>query len=212
MRGVCNLLQLYLTLYDPMDCSLPGSSVHGILQARSLEWVALHVSRGSSSRRDWSWISYISCNWQAGSLPPPPPEMPYPRDTFSQISSQIIKIFSMDFLLNKPHERNWASTAFYRSTEAGDNRIERLECKGRESEESWLILFWIYRSPLGVSQMAQWVKNLSAMQETPVRFLGQEDPLEEGMATHSRIVAWRIPWTEEPGGLQSMGLQRVGHN
>ena len=49
-------------------------------------------------------------------------------------------------------------------------------------------------------------------QETLVWFLGQEDPLEEGMATHSSILAWRIPWTEEPGGLQSTGLQRVGHD
>ena len=56
------------------------------------------------------------------------------------------------------------------------------------------------------------VKNLPAMQNTQVRSLGQEDLLEEGMATHSCIVAWRIPWTEEPGGLQSMGSQRVGHN
>ena len=50
------------------------------------------------------------------------------------------------------------------------------------------------------------------MQETWVWSLGQEDPLEEGTATHSSILVWRIPWTEEPGGLQSMGLQRVGHN
>ena len=49
-------------------------------------------------------------------------------------------------------------------------------------------------------------------QEAQVRPLGQEDPLEEGMATQSKILAWRIPWTEEPGGLQSIGLQRVGHN
>ena len=54
------------------------------------------------------------------------------------------------------------------------------------------------------------VKNQSAMRETWVRSLGWEDPLEEGVATHSSIVAWRIPWTEEPGGLQSMGSQRVG--
>ena len=60
--------------------------------------------------------------------------------------------------------------------------------------------------------MAQTVKNMPVIQETQVQFLGQEDPLEEGMATHSSIVAWRIPWTEEPGGLQSMGLQRVGNN
>ena len=60
--------------------------------------------------------------------------------------------------------------------------------------------------------VAQVAKNLPAMQETQVRSLGQEDPLEKGMATHSTLLAWRIPWTEEPGRLQSMGSQRVGHN
>ena len=56
------------------------------------------------------------------------------------------------------------------------------------------------------------VKNLPAVQETWLPSLGWKDPLEEGMATHSSILTWRIPWIEEPGGLQSMGLQRVGHN
>ena len=56
------------------------------------------------------------------------------------------------------------------------------------------------------------LKNLPAMHETWVQSLGQEDPLEKEMATHSSILAWRIPWTEEPGGLQSMGSQRVRHN
>ena len=60
--------------------------------------------------------------------------------------------------------------------------------------------------------MAQTVKNPPAMQETQVRFLGGEDPLEKGMATHSSILAWRISWTEDPVGLQSMGSQRVGHD
>ena len=60
--------------------------------------------------------------------------------------------------------------------------------------------------------MAQSVKNPPAMRETWVRFLGQEDPLEEGMTTHSSILAWRIPWTEEPGGLQSTGSQSVRHD
>ena len=55
------------------------------------------------------------------------------------------------------------------------------------------------------------VKNLPVMQETQVLFLGQEDTQEEEMATHCKILAWEIPWTEEPGRLQSMGLQRVGH-
>ena len=60
--------------------------------------------------------------------------------------------------------------------------------------------------------MAQMVKNPSAMLETWVQYLGWEVSLEKGMATHSSILAWRSPWTEEPGGLQSMGLQKVGHN
>ena len=60
--------------------------------------------------------------------------------------------------------------------------------------------------------MAQLVKDLPAKRETWVRSLGQEDPLEKGMATHSSILAWRVPWTEEPGRLQLMWLQRVGHN
>ena len=62
------------------------------------------------------------------------------------------------------------------------------------------------------SLVVQSIKNLPTMQETQVQSLGWEDPLEKGMATHSSILAWRIPWTEEPGELQSMGLQRVGHD
>ena len=62
------------------------------------------------------------------------------------------------------------------------------------------------------SLVAQMVKHLAAMQKTWVQSLGQEDPLEKEMATHSSIVAWRIPWTEKPGGLQSTGSQRVGHD
>ena len=62
------------------------------------------------------------------------------------------------------------------------------------------------------SVVAQTVKNLPETWKTRVRSLGWEDPLEKGMATHSSILAWRIPWTEETGGLQSMGLQRAGHD
>ena len=60
--------------------------------------------------------------------------------------------------------------------------------------------------------MARTVKRLPAMWETRVRSLGQEDPLEKEMATHSIIPAWKIPWMEEPGGLQTMGSQRAGHD
>ena len=109
------------TLSYPMDCSLPGSSAHGISQARVLEWGAIAFSRRS----------YIQ------------------------------------------------STKIRPGANCGSD--------GKK-------------------------KNLLAMLETQVRSLGWEDPLEKGMATHSIILAWGIPWTEEPGGLQSMGLQRVRHN
>ena len=63
-----------------------------------------------------------------------------------------------------------------------------------------------------VSLVAQTVKNLPALQEAQVQSLGQEDPLEKGMATHSNSLAWRSPWTEEPSGLQSLGSQGVRHD
>ena len=65
---------------------------------------------------------------------------------------------------------------------------------------------------IGASIVAQMVKNLPAMQETQVQSLGWEDPLEKGTSTHSSILVWRIPWTGEPGRLQSTWSQRVGHN
>ena len=67
-------------------------------------------------------------------------------------------------------------------------------------------------STRGASLVAQMVKNLPAMQENWVQSLGQEDPLEKGMDTHSSILAWRIPWTDKPGRLQPVWLQRVRHD
>ena len=69
-----------------------------------------------------------------------------------------------------------------------------------------------FTGPYVTSLMAQMVKHLPTMRETQVQSLGQEDLLEKEMATHASILAWKIPWTEEPGRLQSMGKQRVGHN
>ena len=77
------------------------------------------------------------------------------------------------------------------------------------SEDTGIYIMQCYTR---VSLVAQKVKSLPAMQEAWVQSLGQEDPLEKGMATHSSILAWKIPWTEEPGGLQSVGLQRAGQN
>ena len=65
---------------------------------------------------------------------------------------------------------------------------------------------------LAINPLNEMLSEMPEMQEPRVQSLDQEDPLEEGVATHSSILAWRIPWTEEPGGLQSMGLQKVGHD
>ena len=125
------LLQSCPTLCSPMDSSLPGSNVHGILQARMLEWVAVPSSRGSSWLRDWIHISCIA-------------------------------------------------DRFFTTEPLGKPKING--------------------------------SDLPAMQETWVWSLGWEDPLEKETASHPSILAWRIPWTKEPGGLQSMGSQRVGHD
>ena len=72
-------------------------------------------------------------------------------------------------------------------------------------KKTFCLLSWLFL-------VAQLKKNLPTMQETGVRNLGQEDPLEKRMVTHSNTLAWRTPWTEDPGGLQSMGSQRVGQD
>ena len=82
---------------------------------------------------------------------------------------------------------------------------------GKQLRQLEEIYVWFQKTEINVP-LAQMVKNLLAMQETRVRSLGQEDPLEKGMAIHSSILAWRIPWTEKPGGLKSMRSQRVGHD
>ena len=79
-------------------------------------------------------------------------------------------------------------------------------------EEFWWKVVQRGQYHFWTSLVAQWVKNLPAVQESQVRSLGQEDPLQKGMATHSSNLAWRIPWTEEPGGLQSMASKRDGHD
>ena len=90
-----------------------------------------------------------------------------------------------------------------------------LDCKkikpvNPKGNQPWI--FIVYVLFVWASPVAQRLKHLPVMWETQVRSLGREDPLEKEMATHSSILTWRIPWMEEPGRLQSMGLQRVGHD
>ena len=139
-------------LCDPMDCSPPGSSVHGICQARILKWISIPFAKESSQRRDWSRVSCIA-GWF--------------------------------LLLNEPHTRVCVCVCV---------------CVCIYTD------IYIY---ITASLVAQRVKSLPAVQETWIRSLGREDNLEKEKATHSSTLAWKIPWTEKPGSLQSIGLQRV---
>ena len=144
---ICNFLYLYVntesevtqscpTFCDPMDCSLPGSSVHGIFQARVLEWVAISFSRGSSWPRDRTLVSCIACR------------------CFTVWATREAQIQKITYLLF--------------------------------TYKYWKLHIKIY-----------------------VLFIFIR---EKAMAPDSSILAWKIPWTEEPGGLQSMGSLRVDHD
>ena len=108
---------------------------------------------------------------------------------------------------------NKAKSWFFKKINKIDKPLARLIKKqGRRTKLANSILIVKTFSTLWASVLAQAVKNLPAMKETPVQYLGQEDSLEKGKAAHSSTLAWRSPRTEEPGGLQSTGSQRVGHN
>ena len=144
-------LQLYLTL-NPMDCSLPGFSVHGDSPSKNTGMGCHVLLQGIFLTQGSNPCLLCLLHWQTDSLPLVPPGKP------------------------------------------GIN-----------------IRTLLYRK-LVASLVAQRLKHLPGMGETWVRSLGREDPLEKEMATHSSTLAWRIPWREKPGRLQSTGSQRVGHD
>ena len=162
------------TLLDPMDCSLPGSSVHGIFQARVLEWgaIAFSVSVREQIKRKGERENSARRHDRKG----------------AHLGSKFK--FWYEF---RNKGRGGPSEAHARTTGKCTTEERILLCK-----------------PCQLCLIAQMVKNLPAMQETQVQSLGQEDPLEKGTGTHSSILTWRIPWTEEPSGLQSVRSHRVG--
>ena len=119
----------------------------------------------------------------------------------------------------------WGNTVFYQTQvfrQFTDRHLQSQYPRKRSYEKTQIYYlhvstceYYSFISPLsswGASLVAQKVKNLPEEQKTWARSLGMEDPLEKEMATHSSVLAWRIPWTEEPGGLQFMGSQRAGHD
>ena len=149
-------VQLFCSL---MDYTLPGSSVHGIFQARILEWVAISF-RGSSRPSDRTHVSWIG-RWI------------------------LYQLHHLGSLYSDTHESLHSFCKNY---------------------------LRIYNGARQASLVGQMVKNLPAMLETWVWSLGWKDPLEKEVATHSSILAWRIPGSGESGNLQLMRSQRVRHN
>ena len=120
----------------------------------------------------------------------------------------VHQFYDLNFLCDFPgvHKRFLATLFIFKYHYTASHVVQIIQNK---TPKSVSFPMWQYSNWL---QLAQRLKRLFALQATWVRSLGQEDPLEKEMATHSSILAWRIPWMEEPGGLQSMGSQRVGHD
>ena len=187
----CLVPQLCLTLCDPMNYSLLGSSVHGILQTRILVWVAISFSRESSWLGDRTQVFCIGrqilylCVTLTSSL----------IERWFVWRSEGSGLSNMAPLV---YTHTYVGTCYLHTcgyTYSMDTRTQNT-CTQTYTH----------------SPVTQTVKNLPVMWETQVPSLGQEDHLEKGMSAHSCILVWRIPWIGEPGGLQSMGLQRVGHS
>ena len=181
-------------IFATLDCSLPDSSVHGILQASILEWVAgshsllqgIFPTQGSNPglQNCW-WIFTIWVTREA--------YLNRIRALTEETQSVTWALGPCASIEENAHlwTRKWALS-------------RRHICQSFLASRTVRNTFLLFRSSV--------LKNLPATQETWLWSLGQEDPLGKGMATHSSILAWRIPWTEEPGRLQSMGSQRVKHD
>ena len=191
------IAQTYPTLRDPVDCSLTGSSFHGIFWARILEWVAISFSKGLSQPGIEPWSPALL---EDSLLFEPKPPI------------SLLGIFRREketCVLKKHLETDICSNFIHNSKTRSNPNI----CQQLNNPNIRQIVVYSYNTiKLGFPGnwaylVAQTVKNLPAVQETQIQSTGQEDPLEKGIASHSSILTWRIPWTKEPGGLQSKGLQ-----
>ena len=189
------IAQSYPTLSDPVDCSPTGSSFHRIFWARILEWVGISFSRGLSQPGIEPWspalqedsllfepkspISLLGIFWREKK------NMCPQKNTYRLIFTAILFIIA---------------------------KLEAIQISVNSWIDTQIVVYSYNTIKLGFPGnwaylVAQTVKNLPAVQETQIQSMGQEDPLEKGIASHSSILTWRIPWTKEPGELQSKGLQ-----
>ena len=175
-RKWSEVAQLCLTLCDPMDCSPPGSSIHGIFQARVLEWVASSFSRGSSRPRDWTWISRIVGRhftvWAT-------------RMEIRKVCLWLLISHLSQCVVECDHPA--------------------LHCPLVSTLGGIFVPVCCYCCLVAMSGLP-W--RLSG-KESAVQSLGQEDPLEEGMATHSSHLAWRIPMERGAWWATALGVTKI---
>ena len=228
------------TLCDPMDCSLPGFSVQGIFQARALEWIAFsgiqHYCRFACvPSSTFAVLQSLSGVWlfatsrlQHAGLPCPSliPRVHSNSWPLSQWYNLSHPLLTPSFAFNFP-----SISVFFQWVGSLYQVDKVLDLQLQHQSFQWIFRVdflrmwpiwkqglyrdnWVTMRPLewGASLVTQMVKNPLAMQKTWVQSLGWEDPLKKEMATHSSILAWRIPWTEKPDWLQSKGSQRVRHD
>ena len=165
-------------------------------------------------------------HWQVGSLPLAPARRPFMTspnlNSLPSLVAQAVKSICLQcrrprldpWVKKIPWRRRWQPTAVLLPGEShGWKSLVGYNPWGRkESDTTERLHFHFLSTLIRASLVAQRVKHLPARRETWVRSLGGEDPLEKEMATHSSILAWKTPWTEKPGRLQSMELQRVGYD
>ena len=153
---------------------------------------------------------------EEGSKLPAPPWMPGPQKESQEKIGEEKRIqngAAVNIMWIPKHHVLWPSSKLYTlSFKRCYRAISIISFYGFSHNKYFKIIHENIPINIGTSLVAQTVKSLPATQETQLQSLRQEEPLEKGMATHSSILAKTIPWTEEPGGLQSMGLERVGHD
>ena len=216
----CLVAQLCVTLCDPMDCNPSGSSLHGMLQARILEWLATSCSKGIFPTQGWN-LGLLHCRQilyrmsHQGS-----PKCLYMGQIFTTVS--IYKNLYHHWL--NGHEFEWTPGV-------GDGQGGLVCCDswGRQESETTERLNWTEQNWTKSHGRIPWRRDrlpIPVFLGFPTNSVGKESACntedlgliaglvkfpEEGKTTHSSILAWKIPWTEEPGGLQFVGSQRVRH-
>ena len=209
-----SLFSLTFRTKHPITAKKYGSAEEQkLFLPRKIGWILLNCRIPHWDLRLTRWFSGKESSCNAGDKGSIPELGRSPNGNPLQYACEILWIEGPGGLQSMRSQRvrhDWVHTHTLRlkpinsNFQQGAHLLNHYHCLNREMFAAFYFRLW--------NSMAQRVKHLSTMWKTQVRSLGQKDPLEKGMAIHSSTITWRIPWTEEPGRLQSIGSQRVGHD